>query len=139
MKKKYLTWNEKKAIIDDALSRNNIRAAARDHGVQPAQIRRWKKEYKFICEQGGDDADKMKHVMSVKMFQKGPPHRKARNAVYSSMYQHYENLQEQQIAVSVKLLCMEYRKLTKTGTDVSDEAIRKRIARWLKTMKIALK
>jgi hypothetical protein len=85
MKKHYLKWSEKKKIMDEALRRNNIKATARAHNISPAQIRRWKKVYESIVKQCGDDAEKMKHVMSVKMMQKGRP-RIADDTVNESIY-----------------------------------------------------
>jgi hypothetical protein len=135
MKKHYLKWSEKKKIVDEALRRNNIKATARDHKISPAQIWRWKKEYEYIVKQCSDDAEKMKHVMSVKMMQKGRPW-KADDNVYESIYQFYTNLRDRGVVITAKMLSKLYRKLTNTSKEVKDVVIKKRIHTWRKTVGI---
>jgi hypothetical protein len=77
----------------------------------------------------------MKHVMLVKMLQKGPPWN-ASDAVYKSIHLLCENLCNQDIVVSANMLCQEYWKKTLARENVSDKAIWQRIACWLKSMKV---
>jgi transposase-like protein len=45
MKKRYLEWAVKLKIVEEAYStENNIKWTAKKWGVEPAQIRRWKKQ-----------------------------------------------------------------------------------------------
>jgi hypothetical protein len=71
----------------------------------------------------------MKHFMSVKVFQKGRP-RIASDAVYNSIHEPFDNLQDRLLPVTAKMLINEY--CTQTGTKVNDELIRKRIHCWRK-------
>jgi hypothetical protein len=91
--------------------------------------------YKNISEKFANDGDKMKHVISVKVLQKGPP-QKASDAVYKSIHLLFESPCNQDIVVLANMLCSEYWKKAQAGENFSDKAIRQRIACWLKSMKI---
>jgi hypothetical protein len=134
--KLYLKWDAKKKIVDEAYSTGNtIRGTARKHGVEPTQIRRWKRAYEDIVNKCGTDTDKLKHVMSLKCSHMEHP-RKTDDATYELLYVFCMDLQRSQLPITLKKLSIEYRRLTDTSTDVRDEVIEKRIYRWLKTKNI---
>ncbi len=72
--KHYLTWKEKKAIVDEAYGcEKNIKAMAWMYNVSPAQIRRWKAKLADIFYENGIQDDRKHHIMNLKMVQNGRP------------------------------------------------------------------
>ena len=77
--KHYLSWKEKKAIVDEAYGceKKNIKATARMYNVSPAQIRRWKAKLADILDENGITDARKRHIMNLKMVQNGRPRKDA--------------------------------------------------------------
>jgi DDE superfamily endonuclease/Transposase len=129
--KHYLSWKEKKAIVDEAYcSEKNIKATARKYNVSPAQIRRWKAKLADILpvDDNGITDGRKRHIMNLKMVQNGRPRKDSDK--YDELKAYFENIRSMDRVVTVGMLCFELKRLKPT-LDIDLRILRKRIYRWL--------
>lgn len=92
------TIEEKQDIVKEAYSvLNNVNATARKYKIQTSQVRDWKK--KLMGLNTGLDGFRQ----SVKVPIDNPE-------LYSHLYHYFHELREKNVAVSVKMLCIEARR-----------------------------
>ena len=133
--KHYLTWQEKKAIVDEAyICEKNIKANARMHSVSPAQIRRWKAKVAGLFNENGITDGRKRHVMNLKMVQNGRPRKDADK--YDELKEYYENIRNMDRVVTVGMLCFELKRLNPT-LDIEMRVLRRRVYRWLSSEHVA--
>jgi len=64
--KHYLTWKEKKAIVDEAYGcEKNIKAMAQMYNVSSTQIKRWKAKLAEILNENGIKDERKRHIMKM--------------------------------------------------------------------------
>ena len=98
------------------------------YNVSPAQIRRWKAKLADMLNQNGITDVTNRHIMNLKMVQKGRPRKDADK--YNELKAYYENIRTMDRVVTVGMLCFELKRLKQTlGIDLL--ILRKRIYRWL--------
>jgi hypothetical protein len=81
----------------------------------------------------GDNPNKMKHVLKLKHYHKGPP-QKTDDATCKSLFYFFKHLQNEHCSVNVKTLIDEYRNLT--GTNLGDKVIWLHLFCWLMSEKL---
>jgi hypothetical protein len=105
-------WSKRLTILEEAKATNNIKATARRHKIYPNQIRYWRKQWNDIVTEVGDDADKMKHVLKLKHYHKGPTW-KTDDAFCESLFYFFKELRNEHRSVNVHMLIEEYRNLAR--------------------------
>jgi transposase-like protein len=122
---------QKLAIIKEAYSKPcNIRATARKYGVEPTQIRRWKKRLSARVECGDELPTKEKfdhHTKAIKTLHPGRTPKNARQ--YPELKGYFKTLRGMHRVVTVEMLGLELKRLASSNEPL--EVICKRIYRWL--------
>mmetsp|Transcript_6649 Transcript_6649/g.11875 ORF Transcript_6649/g.11875 Transcript_6649/m.11875 type:complete len:146 (-) Transcript_6649:330-767(-) len=121
------TWSERKTIVCEAYSRErNIKPTAEKYGVEPANIRRWKKTLDQTFASA--DEDQRKHLFKLKTLSKGP--KRQQSEKYGELREYYNSLRNSHRIVTVGMLCYQLKRLDPSIT-VSMHALRNRLYRWL--------
>ena len=127
--KHYLSWKEKKSIVDEAYRyKNNIKPTARMFNVYPAQIRRWKARLDDILNKNVIEEERKRHIMNLKVVQTGWPQKDADK--YDELKSYYENIRNMDCVVTVGMLCFELKRLKPT-LEIELRILHRRIYRWL--------
>jgi hypothetical protein len=127
--KNYLTWREKKAIVDEAVAAQNIRATAVLHKVDPAQIRRWKRDLPPIFDDPYDRSHKKVRLTNLKMIHTGT--RRVDGNKFDAIREFIERIRETDRVVTCGMMCIEFKRLY-PEEEVEVRVLKKRIYRWLK-------
>lgn len=128
--KTFITWKEKRKIVEEAFaSERNVKPTARKYGIQPSNIRRWKKTLDTMSKEQIPEAKK-RHVLSLSTLHEGRPRVQA--SKYDQLRLFYENLRNSGRVVTTSMLCFELRRLD-PFIDVALPVLRQRIRRWLRS------
>jgi transposase-like protein len=134
--KSRFTLVEKEEIVAFAFSiPDNIKATGRLYSVQPANIRYWAKSHQAARTALSPSTFKISRSRLSLCQGKSAKHHESDNALYKFM----QNMREQQLKVTVRLMCAEYKRLNTDDSEMSNFVIRRRIYRWMRRKKVSLR
>ena len=112
-----------------------MKSAGRKYGVSPDNIRTWAKNIQAA-----------RNVRSPSTFKKSRSRISLNRGKLAKhhesdqpLYEYLQNLREQHLKVTVRLMCAEYKRLNMEDSAVSNLIIRRRIYRWMKRKKVTLR
>jgi transposase-like protein len=130
------TLVEKEKIVAFAYSTPlNVKEAGRQYGVDPSNIRNWAKTIQAARNARSPSTfKKSRSRLSLNRGKSAKHH-----GSDQPLFEYLQNLREQHLKVTVRLMCAEYKRLNMEDSAVPNLIIRRRIYRWMRRKKVTLR